>query len=117
MENLSEILQSIVRYCAEFGTIIAEIFGVVVLVITTVKGIILYFRKDRTLKMHLAAGTSIALEFMLGGEVLHTLVARFSWTNIGILGCTIAFHVILTVLLHWEMKNEKAMDETDQSAE
>ncbi len=117
MENVSEILTSIVRYCAEFSSILSELFGVLVLVITTVRGVMSYFKKDKAIKRRLAAGTSLALQFMLGGEVLHTLVARNTWQNIGILGCTIAFHVVLTVLLHWELKSEKELEEIERDSE
>ena len=44
--------------------------------------------------------------FELGGEVLRTVLAR-DWNELAILGAVIALRGALTVLLHWEIKNER----------
>ena len=77
-----------------------------VLMITSVQGIIGYFKKDPHIRLKLAQGIALALEFKLGGEVLRTVLAR-DWNELAILGAVIALRGALTVLLHWEIKNEK----------
>ena len=60
------------------------------------------------MKVHLMTheGIALSLEFKLGGEVLRTVLAR-DWNELAILGAVIALRGALTVLLHWEIKNEE----------
>jgi uncharacterized membrane protein len=101
--NLENVLYYIVSIC----TIILELFGISILIYTAVKCYYLWFvKKDEHVRLALAQGISLALEFKLGGEVLRTVVVR-EWREIGILGAIILLRGALTFLIHWEMKNEK----------
>ena len=77
-----------------------------------VKAIIGYFQKNEHLRLDLAEGIALALEFKLGGEVLRTVIVR-EWTELLILGAIIALRGALTLLIHWEIsveeKREQAM--------
>ena len=106
MDTIVTFLEDIVKYTAEIGIRLVELAGIMVLLITAVQGVIQYFRHDSNVRLKLAEGIALALEFKLGGEVLRTVLAR-DWNELAILGAVIALRGALTVLLHWEIKNEK----------
>lgn len=106
MDTIVTFLEDVVKYTAEIGIRLVELAGIMVLMITAVQGIIQYFRHDSSVRLKLAEGIALALEFKLGGEVLRTVLAR-DWNELAILGAVIALRGALTVLLHWEIKNEK----------
>lgn len=108
MDNIIGLLQSIVHHAAEIGIVIAEVIGISILIITAVKCFIKYFRKDEHVRLELAQGIALALEFKLGGEVLHTVtVSQDDWKALLFLGGIIALRAVLTLLLHWEIKIEE----------
>ncbi len=98
--------ESILRYVVEFSTLLLEFFGICILMYTGVKSFILWIRKDGSIRLELAQGIALALEFKLGGELLRTVVVR-EWAELGILGAIIALRAALTFLIHWEIKNEE----------
>ncbi len=106
MDTIVTFLEDVVKYTAEIGIRLVELAGIMVLMITAVQGIIQYFHHDSNVRLKLAEGIALALEFKLGGEVLRTVLAR-DWNELAILGAVIALRGALTVLLHWEIKNEK----------
>ena len=106
MESIYENAEIILRYVVEFSTLLLEFFGICILVFTAVKAFILWIKRDNSIRLQLAQGIALALEFKLGGEVLRTVVVR-EWAELGILGAIIALRAMLTFLIHWEIKNEK----------
>jgi len=106
MSNVVNFLEEIVHYSAEIGIRAVELAGIVILLITAVQGMIGYFKKDPHIRLKLAQGIALALEFKLGGEVLRTVIAR-DWNELAVLGAIIALRAALTVLLHWEIKIEE----------
>lgn len=106
LDQMIGFLENVVHFIAQFGIVIAELAGIAVLVITAVKAFVNYFRRDEHIRLRLAQGIALALEFKLGGEVLRTVVVR-EWTELAILGAVIALRGILTLLLHWEIRIEE----------
>ena len=106
MSNVVNFLEEIVHYSAEIGIRAVELAGIVILLITAVQGMIGYFKKDPHIRLKLAQGIALALEFKLGGEVLRTVIVR-EWTELAILGSVIVLRAVLTLLLHWEIKIEE----------
>ena len=106
MEAVYLSAESLLRYIVEFSTLLLELFGICILVFTAVKSFIFWLKKDESIRLELAQGIALALEFKLGGEVLRTVVVR-EWTELGILGAIIALRAALTFLIHWEIKNEE----------
>ena len=102
IENTELLLMYIVELC----TILLELFGIVVLVYTAVKCFFRWIRHDANLRLDLAQGIALSLEFKMGSEVLRTVVVR-DWEELGILGAVILLRGLLTFLIHWEIKNEK----------
>lgn len=107
MEAVVSFLEnSLIHYLAGLGIALAELCGIMVLLITVVQGVLRYFRHDPHIRLELAKGIALALEFKLGGEVLRTVQAR-DWNEIGILGAIIVLRAMLTLLLHWEIGIEE----------
>ena len=102
INELEEALYQFVQIC----TMLMELFGICVLVFTAVKCFIRWVRRQREVRLTLAQGIALALEFKLGGEVLRTVVVR-EWAELGILGAIIVLRGLLTFLIHWEIKNEE----------
>ena len=123
MQEIYESAEMILGYVVEYSTLILEMFGIFVLVWTTLKCFFTWLRKeDDAVRLKLAEGIALALEFKLGGEVLRTVVVR-GWAELGILGAIIALRAALTFLIHWEIKNEekalnkKSSEEKDEEKE
>ena len=112
MEAIIHFLEHVVHFAEEIGISLTELVGIAILLITVGKAIVGYFRKDEHIRLDLAEGIALALEFKLGGEVLRTVIVR-EWTELLILGAIIALRGALTLLIHWEIsveeKREKAM--------
>ena len=103
IDNMELMLAYIVEIC----TILLELFGIAVLVYTAIKCFIQWVRRDnRHLRLNLAEGIALSLEFKMGSEVLRTVVVR-NWEELGILGAVILLRGLLTFLIHWEIKNEE----------
>ncbi len=100
--TISDIFEQIVNY----AVLLSELAGVAILVFTLIKCFIGWIRKKQELRLDLAQGIALALEFKMGGEVLRTVVVR-EWRELGILGAIILLRGALTFLIHWEIKNEK----------
>lgn len=108
LHQIEEIFQLIVQY----GVLLLECAGVTVLLITAVKSIIGYAKRKPHIRLSLAQGISLALEFKLGGEVLRTVLVR-ELSELMVLGLVILLRGALTFIIHWEIKNEEArLDET-----
>ena len=98
---------NILHMVVQIAILLMELFGVVILVHSSVKAFINWVcRNDVHIRLNLAHGIALALEFKLGGEVLRTVVVR-EWEELGILGAIILLRGLLTFLIHWEIDNEK----------
>ena len=107
--EMEDLLYQIVQVC----TMLMELFGVCVLVYTAVKSFIRWIKRDAEIRLALAQGIALALEFKLGGEVLRTVVVR-DWAELGILGAIIVLRGLLTFLIHWEIENEQKAIEKEK---
>lgn len=106
MEAIIHVLEDVVHFIAQVGIAATELAGIGILLITVAKSIIGYFKKDEHIRLDLAEGIALALEFKLGGEVLRTVIVR-EWTELLILGAIIALRGALTLLIHWEISVEE----------
>ncbi len=101
--EIEEVFQAVVQ-C---GILLMECVGVVILLFTTFKSIWGCLKRDPHVRLTLAKGIALALEFKLGGEVLRTVIVR-EWPELVILGAIILLRGALTFLIHWEIKTEEA---------
>ena len=84
-----------------------ELVGVIVLIAAGVRGVVNYVRRDPMVRLNLAKGMALCLEFKLGSEILRTVVVR-EFTELLLVGAIILLRAALTMLIHWEIRNEKA---------
>lgn len=106
MELFLHNIELFLTYTVEICTVLLELFGVIVLVYTAIKSFILWIGHSDNLRLELAQGIALSLEFKMGSEVLRTVIVR-EWSELGILGAVIFLRGLLTFLIHWEIKHEK----------
>ncbi len=102
-----EFLEEGFQFIVQFGVLFLECVGVTVLLVAAVRSIIGCVKKDPHVRLVLAQGIALALEFKLGGEVLRTAIVREPQELIT-LGAIILLRGALTFLIHWEIKNEES---------
>lgn len=108
MQELLELIETFFEYMVKLGIILLESFGVMVLLVTACQSAVAYWRKTSGVRLRLAKGIALALEFKLGSEVLRTVIVR-EREELMILGVIILLRAALTLLIHWEIKNEQKM--------
>ena len=103
--DILEVLHSIMGYLVEVAILVFEFIGVGVIIYSGLKGFLFYITKNPKMKLTLAQGLAIGLEFKLGSEILKTVVVR-DWQEIITVAGIIALRAALTFLIHWEIKEE-----------
>ena len=88
-----------------------EYTGVGVIIATGNMGIMRCLRRDPATRLQLAKGMALGLEFKLGSEILRTVIVR-EFREIWLVGAIILLRASLTLLIHWEIKNEERTAET-----
>ncbi|MBP3618505.1 MAG: DUF1622 domain-containing protein [Lachnospiraceae bacterium] len=103
--NILENLHLVMQYLVEIAILIFEFIGIGVIICSGIKGFVYYITKNPNVKLTLAHGLEIGLEFKLGSEILKTVIVR-EWEEILTVGAIIALRAALTFLIHWEIKEE-----------
>lgn len=88
-----------------------EYTGVFVIIAAGIMGIVHCIRRDPTTRLRLAKGMALGLEFKLGSEILRTVIVR-EFREIWLVGAIILLRAALTLLIHWEIKNEERTAQT-----
>ena len=91
---------------SNIAILLFEFFGVGVLIVSGIKGMIGYIRRDPMTMLNLAKGMAMGLEFKLGSEILRTVVVREAKEILLVAGI-IVLRAALTFLIHWEIKQEE----------
>lgn len=102
-----ELLETTLHAFVNFAMLLFEYIGVLVITFAGIQGIINYIKREPDTRLALAQGLAMGLEFKLGSEILRTVVVR-SLSEIAIVGSIIALRAVLTILIHWEIKNEES---------
>ena len=105
-----EFCEGLLYEITEWIILITELIGVIILAYAFVKGIVALFTPQINTKLVLADGFSLSLEFLLGGEILRTVITHDIW-DIVIVAALIAIRIAVTVLLNWEIKHEQTMEQ------
>ena len=101
-EVISEYFDLIVQYLI----LLVEFVGIVILVYAIVSSIIGLVKRQQHVRLKLAEGIALSLEFKMGGELLRTVIVR-EWTELLIRGAIILLRAALTFLIQWEIKIER----------
>lgn len=102
MEHLLHILHGLLETGVEFAVVAFELIALVLLVIDGVKGLLCVIKHDKEISLELLKGFSESLTFLLGAEILKTVVLGDVKDLLMVGGVTLV-RVILSVLIHWEM--------------
>jgi len=108
------MLEEAFKILAEYVILISECIGLIVLVAAAIKSMIALFRHqpETHAALTLAKGIALALEFMMGGEVLRTAITH-EIKDLIALGIIVALRVALTLLIHWEIKIHEEIKEDE----
>ena len=86
--------------------LIIEFIGVAILCYAIIAAVIGLFKRQKHVRLKLAEGIALSLEFKMGGELLRTVIGR-EWDELLILGAIILLRAALTFLIQWEIKIER----------
>ena len=106
MNDVYNLIESIFTWIVEYGILLIELIGVGVLIFTIIKSLIGMIRKDKRVRINLAEGIALAVEFKMGGELLRTVIVR-DWEELLILGAVILLRAALAFLIQWEIRMYK----------
>lgn len=106
---LEELIQNLIPIVIH----LLEAMGTFVIIFSATKAFFIYvkgtFKGDSSvntsIKINLANGLALALEFKLGSEILKTVIIR-SLEEMYILAAIIGLRALLTFVIHWEIKSE-----------
>lgn len=101
-KTISSYFDLVVNYLI----LIVECIGIVILMYAIVSAVIGLFRRQTHVRLKLAEGIALSLEFKMGGELLRTVIVR-EWNELLILGAIILLRAALTFLIQWEIKIER----------
>ena len=100
-----ETLEHIFRITVRYGILLFEAVGVIILIIAAIKALVYLFRDAARSKLELYGGISTALTFLLGSEVLKTIIAP-DWQEVGMTCTVLLMRAGMAVLIYWEKKHE-----------
>ena len=93
--------------------LLIEFAGIIVIVISMIRGFIGFMRKSEHIRIELAQGIMLGLEFKIGSEVLRSVIVT-NWEELGKLAAIILLRSLLTLLLHWEIDVEEKRQKEKQ---
>ena len=102
-----EILKMFLNNFVEIAILLFELIGAIIITIVGIKGIVEYITGNPQTRLNLAKGLAMGLEFKLGSEILRTVIVR-EFSEILLAGGIILLRSALTLLIHWEIRNEEA---------
>jgi uncharacterized membrane protein len=105
------MLGELINIAAPIIINILELIGMFIITYTSLQCFIEYLRNklnpdNRAIKIRLAQGIALALEFKLASEIIKTVIVR-DIAEIYVLGAIIIIRVILTFVIQWEIKTER----------
>ena len=108
MEAVYEVVQKYFEIIIEWAILLCEVIGVIMIVLTAIRGVIAWIRKNENARLIAAEGIAIALTFKMGGEVLRTVIVR-EWQELLILGAVVLLRVVMAVIIHFEIRAERQL--------
>ena len=105
MKEIYEAIEGGFNWIIEYAILLIEFIGVAILVWAVIRSVAGVLKKKDNVRLTLAEGIALSLEFKMGGELLRTVIVR-EWQELLILGAVILLRAALTFLIHWEISNE-----------
>lgn len=102
---IHHLLEAVIPYIT--GSL--EAIGVFIITLAAIRGIVQFFKnsfnfRDDDVAIHFAKAMSLSLEFKLAAEIIKTVVIR-TLDEFIILAAVAILRVVLTFVLHWELKH------------
>ena len=114
METIIHSLQEFMHGLIELSALALELVGVLLILGTAIRTAIIAIKHKGKVGLMLGKGISLALEYLLASEVLHTLVAKDT-ESLLLVAMTMVLRAAMTLLIHWETHaEEKHMKEEEQ---
>ncbi len=104
-----EILEEGLTELVNYAILGFEFVGIVVLIISGCQGVYNYIKKNPKIRLYLAEGMALSLEFKLGSEILRTVIVRQLSELVFVAGIII-LRASLTWLIHWEIGYEERQE-------
>ena len=110
--------EAVLHFIAEIAICTLELVGIIIILAGAVKAIIHLFdnaKHEHNIIVDLGKMLALALEFKMGAEIVKTVIVH-DLAELLTLAIVIALRAILSLLIHWEIKNEKKaeMSETTE---
>ena len=105
-QGIYSIIEQYFDVFIKYVVLLIELIGTLILVYAIVSAIVGLFKHQKHVRLKLAEGIALALEFKIGGELLRTVIVR-DWEELLILGAIILLRAALTFLIQWEIKIER----------
>jgi uncharacterized membrane protein len=120
MTMFMEGYEAVLGFIANFTIYTLELVGILIIVSGSFKSIWSLISKltgkhNSNIIIGLGKTLALALEFKMGAEIVKTVIVR-DLTELGILATVIALRAILSLLIHWEIKNERNAEKEESSA-
>jgi uncharacterized membrane protein len=104
--NPMETANNLLIFLVETAILFFEFMGVIVIILAGIKGIFDLVKKSSMTRLNLAKGMAMGLEFKIGSEILRTVLVR-ELSEIFIVAGIVLLRATITLLIHWEIKNEE----------
>ena len=119
MNVFMEGYEAVLGYIADFAIYTLELVGILIIVSGSFKSIWSLLSKitgkyNSNIMIGLGKTLALALEFKMGAEIVKTVIVR-DLADLGILATVIALRAILSLLIHWEIKNERKAEKEETS--
>ena len=107
MELMIEHAHEVMIFGARFIILGFETFGIFMMLVVGLQGFYNLCQRDPETGLKLSEGLGLALQFLMGGEILRTIIVQ-DMTEIFHVGGIVVLRVALTLLTHWELKNQRS---------
>ena len=108
MEQAYELVTQYFEIVIKWSILLCEIIGVLIIVLTAIRGVIAWIMKKTNARLIAAEGIAVALTFKLGGEVMRSVIVR-EWSELLILGAVVLLRAVMAILIHFEIRAEKQL--------
>ena len=98
----------------DYAVLLIELVGVAIILYAVGRALVALLCRSRLVRLELAEGIALALEFKLGAELLRTLTVR-DWNELLILGAVILLRAAMTFLIQWEIRLEKKSEKENRT--
>ena len=117
-DALIDNYQGLLHSLAEITVTTLELVGIFIIIVGSFRALAQLIVRIRTkqpinIMIELGRALALGLEFKMGAEIVNTVIVR-EIRELLILGLVIALRAVLAILIHWEIKIERAHDKENE---